>query len=104
MNKFTIYASLLVPVAAVATARWIAHEPAIPPNFRASRPEQRQAPRRRVEFRHPGGWRPPGEPDHRRGRPLRTHSNPESFRFGWRNWQALVEIRLGDTRNTARSR
>ena len=40
MNKFTIYASLLVPVAAVATARWIAHEPAIPPDFGASGPEQ----------------------------------------------------------------
>src|SRR6266404_3329185 len=66
--------------------------------------KQRQAPRRRVEFRHPGGWRPPGEPDHHRGRTLRTHSNPESFRFGCRDGQALVEIRLGNTRNAAQSR
>jgi quinoprotein glucose dehydrogenase len=40
MNKFVIYASLLVPVVAVVTAGWIAHEPAIPPGFDASGPER----------------------------------------------------------------
>src|SRR5712692_1322692 len=40
MNKLTIYASLLLPVIAVVTAGWIAHEPAIPPGFGASGSEQ----------------------------------------------------------------
>src|SRR6266850_661724 len=40
MNKFAIYASLLVPVVAVVTAGWIAREPAIPPGFAASGPER----------------------------------------------------------------
>src|SRR5882724_237738 len=40
MNKFAIYASLLVPAVAVVTAGWIAHEPAIPLGFGASGPER----------------------------------------------------------------
>src|SRR6267143_1147825 len=40
MNRLAIYASLLVPVVAVVTAGWNAHEPAIPPGFGASGPER----------------------------------------------------------------
>src|SRR5258707_7758668 len=40
MKKAAIYASLLVAVVAVAIVRLLAHEPAIPPDFGASGPEQ----------------------------------------------------------------
>src|SRR6267143_3109633 len=44
MNKFVICAALLLPVVAVATAGWIAHEPAIPVGSGASGPEQQDWP------------------------------------------------------------
>src|SRR5437867_13326971 len=44
MNKFAIYASLLIQVVAVVTAGWIGHEPAIPAGSGASGPEQQDWP------------------------------------------------------------
>src|SRR6266403_72458 len=44
MNRFVIYASLVIPVVAAVTAGWVANELAIPPDFGASRPEQQDWP------------------------------------------------------------
>jgi len=104
MNRLAIYASLLVPAVALVTTGWISHEPAIPPGFGASGSEQQdwsayggapennhystlaQINRSNVkrlavawsfDTQEDGG--PPGEPDHRRGRTLRTHSHAERF-------------------------